>query len=109
METFSTVLVRHAPWKLMCFDDNIPPWVIHELLAEIKYRNTLSKKAEKTKSQIDKMMAKCKRNYITGLKRNLKKNYYKNSLDQAKSDPKILWRIPRLIVGGKKTKNHNTI
>ncbi len=89
----------------MSFDDNIPAWFTRELLAEIKQRNTLSAKASKTKLEIDKIIAKRKRNYITGLKKNLKKNYYRNALNQAKSDPKKLWRILRLIVGGKKSKN----
>ena len=58
----------------MSFDDNIPAWFTRELLAEIKQRNTLSAKASKTKLEIDKIIAKHKHNYITGLRKNHKKN-----------------------------------
>ena len=105
---FTLILDTHAPYRKMWFDNNIPVWATRELLSEIKDRNKLTNKANKTKNGIDIWLAKCKRNYITSFKRNLKRNYFTNALEAAKDDPKKLWRILRLLVSGSKSKNKIT-
>ena len=52
------------------------------------------------------MASKRKRNFVTGLKKNLKKTFFQNALDRAKGDSKKLWKIIRLLVGNKKRKNN---
>ena len=97
VEIFTNILDHHAPYKNMHFDENIPVWMTHELLAEIKVRNSLTKKADRTKNNIDIRLAKMKRNYITGFKRNLKRNYFKQAIENVKDDPIKLWRILRAL------------
>ena len=90
----------------MSFDDNLPPWVSKELLSEIKQRDNLENKAHRTNNYIDKLASKRKRNFVTGLKKNLKRTFFHNALERAKGDSKKLWKIIRLLVGNKKQKNN---
>ena len=101
---FSGVVDKHCPFKFMSFDDNLPVWATRELLSEIKLRNSLTKKADRTKNEYDIYMAERKRNYITGFKRNLQKTYFTRSIEEHKQDPKKLWKILRLLVGSGKSK-----
>ena len=101
---FIGILDLHAPYKYMYFGNNLPEWVTRELLAEIKYRESLANKADKTKNPVDIIAAKRKRNYVTGLKRNLKRTYFTRAINEAKNDPKKLWRILQSLVGSGKSK-----
>ncbi len=101
---FNTILDLHAPFKSMSFDDDLPIWSTRELLAEIKHRNNLTSKANRTKNENDIYLAKRKRNYISGLKRNFKKTYFRRAIEEHRHDPTELWRILRLLVGSGKSK-----
>ena len=40
---FNCILDRHAPWKWMFFEDNIPQWATREFLSYCKQRDALEK------------------------------------------------------------------
>ena len=93
IDIFTRVLDKHAPWRNMTFDNNLPAWVTRELLSEIKQRTHLEKKAHRTNNLCDIIAMKHKRNYITGLKRNLKKPFSRMHLTKPKAIQKSYGRL----------------
>ena len=92
-DDFISITDRHAPFKYKRFSSNLPTRMTRECLGEIRLREIKDAKHAKTGSIFDLAIARRQRNIVTNMKRNLKKLYYTNSIQEAQGNTKKLWKL----------------
>lgn len=88
----SEISNKHAPISHFRVKGNSCPWLNADLLVAIKERDYLLKVASISKNPDDWVNFKKKRNMVNKLKVNLKCNFYANEVNNARDDPKKLWK-----------------
>ena len=89
----------------MCFSNDLPVWMTREALSEINQRDNLKKQAKHTSSDDDWKRYRCSRNKVTDIKRDLKRSYFENALNEAGTDRRKLWKLIRQSLGTGKRKS----
>ena len=99
------LLDESAPYKKLTKKDyklKLKPWINQKILSQIKDRDKLLHKLCKLKDPNLREEVSCKykrlRNSITKLKRESKKEYYKNYFERHKSNASSIWKGIRSIV-----------
>ena len=81
-------------------------WVDNELLERIHHKDSLLKRAKKSRSGEDWARARVVRNEVNRLVQRKKSNFIKEQLNQHKGDYRKYWRTIRQIVPSKKSQNN---
>ena len=102
---FNSILDKHAPWKIMYFQEDLPEWATRKMLGMCRARDQFKKKAVKTMNPVDIERARTARNSCTQFKQNLRRDYYLAAFEQAGQDSKKLWKVVKQLFGSKKGKN----
>ena len=97
-EHFSSILDRHAPWKAMYFDNNLPAWVTREFLASCRERDNLKIFCDRTKRPEDRIRYNRVRNKHTQFARTLKRDYFITTFAEAGNDSKKLRKFGSAII-----------
>ena len=105
---FNSILDTHAPWKWMCFEDNLPVWATRELLSCCKQRDALEKQAKKSGLLSDRCKYTRARNSVTNFKKVLKRDHFQMAFEDAGSDLKKLGRVIRQVLGSGQKKSKIT-
>ena len=85
-EGFLKILFKHAPLKTFTTRDDRQPWICTDYLESANEWDDLRRKAKWTNSACDKILANIARNRTTSLKRQLKRLFFQNSIQDAKGD-----------------------
>ncbi len=105
VDEFSHVLDRHAPWKAMFFENDLPRWITREFLSSCRERDNLKLFSYRTKRPEDELSYNWVRNRHTQFARTLKRDYFINAFTEAGSESKKLWRLVRQLFGNPKSRN----
>ncbi len=100
------IVDKHAPVKKLKIKDSLPKWVTREYIQACDVRDSLYRTYVKNKSDINKREMKRSRNYVTKLKNDLKRDYFKHALRVNKGNSKKLWQTVNEAFG--KTNNKST-
>ena len=82
-------LDEQIPVKTFIFPKSKPEWLVGELVEYMKDRDSLLKKACRTKNPQDKKATNKARNRTNQLVKNAKNNFIKNKLNDYHNNPKI--------------------
>ena len=105
-DNITSVLNNHAPYVRKRVKQYSPPWFNEDLSRSIKERDYLKKVASRTRLDKDWSIFKAKRNFVSNLKSQLKREYYQNTLLQNKQNPKRLWKtLSNIIPNDTQTNN----
>ena len=91
-QKFVDILDKHAPYKHFNSRKDRQPWVTTEFLETGNERDEKQKIASITLVANDKREYKRVRNWVTALKRELKRLFFRNSIDEAEGDQRKLWK-----------------
>lgn len=103
--TMNKIVDKHAPLKLQSRSNHkrsFSPWITNDILAQIKLRQRLHKKAIKHPSQLNQKNFKQCRNKTTRMIEQAKRSYYNNKISSVKSNPQKIWRTINNIINLKK-------
>ena len=94
-DVFTKTAHKHAPMteKVKKFKRDNVPWYTRELETKIEEKGKKMQLYRMYGTKKDLNSANKLTNEITHLKRKLKKNYYKQKIEQYEGDPKKMWRI----------------
>ena len=105
LDNINYLLDESAPYKKLSKKDyklKMKPWINEKILSKIKERDKLMHKICKLKDPVNREESfnhyKILRNSITKLKRESKKDYYKNYFERFKSKSSSIWKGIRSIV-----------
>ena len=100
---FREIAEEHAPTKLKRVKGQKTPWVSKELLDARNERDCHHRKARSINSAYHWDMYKKLRNYANRENRRLKSEYFKNLIEENKSDSKRMWKCLKDILSDKKS------
>ena len=99
-----SVLDSICPTKLFNISKNRDPWILDDLINEIKHKDYLLKKAKKSKKSEDWIEARVARNRCLRHVRQAKSDFIKTELENNKNDGRKFWQNLRQVLPNK-TKN----
>lgn len=120
----SGILYKYAPFTTKRIRGKLCPWLNESLKSEMKYRDSLLRRARKTDKKIDWSAYKRKRNLVKNLLKSAKNKYYQELFEENASSPEKFWKcikqlfptknatgITRLliVINGEKVFNKQTI
>ncbi len=96
---YNLVLDKHAPWRTMVFENNLPVWITREFLSMCKLRDNKKKVSKKNGNQELKQEYNRIRNRVTQFGRSLKQNYFSMVFEEAGNDSMKLRCIIKQLFG----------
>ncbi len=100
----SGILDNYAPFTTKRIRGKPCPWLNETLKSEMKYRDSLLRKARKTDKEIDWSAYKRKRNSVNNLLKSAKSKYYHELFEENASSPEKFWKCIKQLFP---TKNAN--
>ena len=100
---FIKILDKHAPHKFFNTRADKKPWVTTEFLESANERDNLSRMAKSRGCPVLKEQHWKARNRVVSLKREFKRHFFRNSINDAKGDSSKLWKVLKRFI-----KNNNT-
>ena len=98
-----SILNKHAPLcKRIVTDRPRLPWFNDEIKAAKQYRKKMEQKWRKSGYLSDRNLFKAQRNHVTNLIDNAKSQYYKDKIDNCKSDQKALFHVVEQLLHNKR-------
>ena len=98
-DRFNEVSNLHAPIRLKKVKSKYTPWMNGEIIKLMNYRDTLKKKAVKTKSSRFHEAYKTARNDVNRLIKNTKASYFQEVISNSKNNSKEMWRNINKLIG----------
>ena len=108
MNLFLAVCDKHAPIRKLSVRSVKAPWMDNELKSYIRERNLLKKSAIENGSPEEWHAYHARRNKITKMNKQKKKQYYRSKFAECRDDSKKMWRILNDVVGKGKVNNTST-
>ena len=93
------------PVKTFIFPKSKPEWLVDELAEYMKDRDSLLKRARRTKNKKDKILANKARNKTNRLVKNAKNCFVKEKLNNFRNNPKKFWEQIKSIYPTEKNNN----
>ena len=104
-EIINEIADKHCPFKNMKIREDTPQWLKKEILSEINHKDSLYRRAKKTKDDTDWQNLQQKKNEVKKLLATAKENFVKNKLEELEGNPRKFWREINKISGIGKNKN----
>ena len=101
VETFLTILNKHAPKKQKCVRANQSPFMNKSLQKEIMKRTRLQNRFSKSNNETHREAYNKQRNYCVHLTRKTKKDYYENLNVNDVTDNKQFWKTVKPFLSDK--------
>ncbi len=98
----SDILEIHAPYRKMRISDSLPKWVTAEYMSACDERDHHFKIYCRNKTEANHNRMKRSRNYATNLKKALKRDYFRKSINENRGNSKNLWNSINEAFGKKK-------
>ncbi len=98
-EILMPIVNRHAPLRKFTVRNTRTPWLDHETREHMKLRDQAKKTAILTGYELDWVIYRKLRNYVTKLNRMKKKLYYENRITGSKNDNKKVWKTLNELMG----------
>jgi hypothetical protein len=107
-EMFMFCVDKHAPIKHKRVGKQKPSWFTNDLIAKIRNRNNLKKKAISSKDNHLWTKYKQARNNTNNAIKQSKKQYFANNLEKYKNDQRKTWKLLNELTS-KKPNSHSTV
>ena len=96
---YVSILDEHAPLRAMKKRRKQVPWITEEVREIMRVRNSLWKKARKTKDEQTWLEFRLARNYVTAEMRRCKRAYLEDVIKSTRKQPRRLWSELNRVMG----------
>ncbi len=93
LQQLHSLLDKHAPYKKMKITEDLPPWMTGEYMELSNDRDYWIDKARKSNDPVDEITCKDHNFRARRLKKNLKRDFFKLALTEAKGDSAKVWQV----------------
>ena len=97
------VLNRNAPFVSKRIKGKPSPWLTTETKQSMNARDSLLRKAQKSKNEADWTAYRRARNFVTNLINRTKRTFFKDNLKESKKDPNKFWKLIKKVFPVKQT------
>ena len=91
------VLNKHAPFVSKRIKGKVSPWLTGDVKQAMNNRDQLLRKAQKSNSDDDWNAYRRMKNFVTNLVTRAKRTFFKESLQESRSNPNKFWKIIKTI------------
>ena len=105
----TTSFQKHAPITLKRVKGNYCPWLSPEIKKQMNSRDSLLRKARKSKNEDDWAIYRRFKNTCNNMIRRARNNYHQNKLIEHKNNPKMFWQHIKNIFPCKSNKSNDNV